>query len=610
MEAKDYEDLIQQKYFKLSIQNLRSLLYYSIKANNESTAIQILNELKKKGESLSKAVLDAKDKNDGNRTLLHKAVEKGWMTVTAQLLDCGADMNAVAGDNSTPWLIAARNDNKRMLGLFIQKGLDLNAIQPNYPVCYSQESTTLDIILGNIKMEAKDYEDLIQQKYFKLSIQNLRSLLYYSIKANNESTAIQILNELKKKGESLSKAVLDAKDKNDGNRTLLHKAVEKGWMTMTVRLLNCGADMSAVDEDNTKIETNNNDEEFISYLLEQEDYKFSTENLHSFLYQLINNNEINLIRLFMEKITSDQKIAILNMPYDLGKHRTPLHMVAKENNVELFKLFVENGGDFNKDSMCGTPLNLMIKNYSKLGNKNNLADFIRYILKQEHCKLAEDSLIVLFLNLNQIDLTSLDRFVNLNQLDPTLLDLFIEVVKDREEKEDILKDLLVITDPGSKAFAVFKELINRINQKQALIQMIAYAKAAATDRVRQDNFSNIALPGEDSCVEFKRVFYAAIDVAFHERFFSFTTDSGKALVAYINQNSALRKFVNSEILSKSNESDVVECSALQSIYRQNKQSRFSFSSYLARLLPPPLPPQQHVEEKTPLSPQLRGDRRS
>jgi uncharacterized protein len=92
-------------------------------------------------------------RDDVGRTPLHLAIEANRLDVFKLLLAEGADINAIANDLDTPWLLAGARGRTDMLRLMIPKGPDLlkrnryggNAL---IPACHYGHVETVKLLLG------------------------------------------------------------------------------------------------------------------------------------------------------------------------------------------------------------------------------------------------------------------------------------------------------------------------------------------------------------------------------------------------------------------------------------------------------------------------------
>ena len=75
---------------------------------------------------LIKNDLNVNLKNDTGDTALHMAAYSGNLLIAEQLIDCGADVDAVNNYNETPLMYAARKSRSSMIRLLLQRGADRN----------------------------------------------------------------------------------------------------------------------------------------------------------------------------------------------------------------------------------------------------------------------------------------------------------------------------------------------------------------------------------------------------------------------------------------------------------------------------------------------------
>ncbi len=110
--------------------------------------------------------------NDAGETPLHLAVYGGHLLAVDQLLDYGADINAVNKDSETCLFYAARKSTAAIVRVLIQRGADPN-IRDNYDEIAIDHSTNPLVIKAFQIMATKQSAGLLQDDTIKITYDDL-----------------------------------------------------------------------------------------------------------------------------------------------------------------------------------------------------------------------------------------------------------------------------------------------------------------------------------------------------------------------------------------------------------------------------------------------------
>ncbi|MGI8966009.1 MAG: ankyrin repeat domain-containing protein, partial [Limisphaerales bacterium] len=278
---------------------------------------------------------------------LHKAAQDGKLTVAKFLLENGADVNALTGQqHRTPLLLAAETGNRAMVELLISKAADINAKDYNNQSALHISSeqgfkAVVQTLLENkADVNAKTYQG--------------QTPLHVAISKGNKAVA-----------ELLLANGANVNAKNAEGQTPLFRAISLKNLEMTKFLIANKADVNAIAMDGRTplYEAVSTDQSIVELLLQNgakieakfdyKDYKGWTP-----LHQAVALGRKEIVETLL------QGGANPNSTNNLGV--TPLHHAASGGQLEIAELLVAHKADVNAKATDGdTPLLWAVKTLKK-----------------------------------------------------------------------------------------------------------------------------------------------------------------------------------------------------------------------------------------------------
>lgn len=227
--------------------------------------------------------------------------------------------------------------------------------EPNYS---TEHEKTQEITALTISLMEKNY--LISQKL--LSAGALFSFLDAWTFVNNESELFDFVIEELRKNPTL----IEARDM-DSNATLLHIACGKGKLSTSQWLIENGADINALGNDNITplfYAILSQNIEIVKLLVESgadlnASMKDKGNDSATLLFFAIDSQNIEIVKLLVDSGADINKASLRD-----NDNVTPLYLAVDLENIEIVKFLVDSGADINaslSDNDNVTPLFLAIK---------------------------------------------------------------------------------------------------------------------------------------------------------------------------------------------------------------------------------------------------------
>ncbi|KAK7074366.1 hypothetical protein SK128_009451 [Halocaridina rubra] len=370
-------------------------------------AVQELLQFQKKRHGNLCDILNVS--NNAQKTPLHFAARVGKVQIFDMLMVAGADIAAEDNDGYTPLhvAIAERNENifRKLYEFAKRKNLNLldyiNATNKRQETPLHFASYTGNVKIIKLLVHAGANITAIDKEG--------NTPLHVAISAKQIDAVQELLNFRKNEKEYLNKLLTTT---NNIKKAPLHIAARTGSVKVLKMLIGNGADATAIDEDGytpLHVAVENNNDDVVDELLKHQENKnenFSdlldvpnnaqktslhfaahTGNLDIFKRLLEAGADITAIDkdgftplhiavatekdhivheiVMFEKIKRESCCDLINATNNIQK--TPLHFAAHAGNVNVLKLFLNNGGDITlKDKDGYTPLHVAIANGREL----------------------------------------------------------------------------------------------------------------------------------------------------------------------------------------------------------------------------------------------------
>lgn len=270
---------------------------------------------------------------DGMFTPLTIACEKGQLNVIDTLIKAGADVN-MCDEYRTPLTIACENGHLTVVVLLIQSGANVNMSDgmntPLTVACEEKESveTKRNIEYG-IKFDFIEISSITQQmacddihKYFQSTYKRIVQFL-----VKNEAEV----------------------NLNDGFKTPLTTACEKGRLDLVQELIKFGADVNLADKNDTPLITacNYGFLSIVNVLIKEcADVNLSNE-YETPLIIACKRGHLSIVQTLIKAG------AIVNLDKN---YRTPLTSACEDGYVDLVEELIKVGANVNLSDGCYTPL--------------------------------------------------------------------------------------------------------------------------------------------------------------------------------------------------------------------------------------------------------------
>ena len=194
-------------------------LHHASRTNSREVAVDLLQR---------GADVNAVDR--GGYTPLHRAAENNSEEVAAELFQRGADVHTVSGYDDTPLHLAAENNSKKVAADLIQHGADVNAVggggdTPLHRAAYNNsKEVAADLLQRGADVNAVDWDG--------------DTPLHHAAYNNSKEVAAELLQR-----------GADVNAVGEGGDTPLHRAAYHNSKEFAADLLQRGANVNAVDWD-------------------------------------------------------------------------------------------------------------------------------------------------------------------------------------------------------------------------------------------------------------------------------------------------------------------------------------------------------------------------
>ncbi|WP_428024407.1 ankyrin repeat domain-containing protein [Arcobacter sp.] len=342
------------------------------------------------------------------KTVLFDAIEGGNIRIVREILNSIDDVNVADNEGQTALFSAALKDDQTIMKYLIEYGLDTNHLDDNkrnvlFKVVLKGAShlDTLDALLEkDINVNQKDIEQktILDEilKIFNILRENdldkYRQTDYKYVKKENDYQ--KLLTILIDNG-------LDIDKKDEEGKSILFHAVNNKDFEAIEFLLNAGANINVEDKDGKTILFQEclkgyQNYEMLDYLFEKgididhQDYEERT--IVDDLVEMIliqDNGKRASSRRFLDIVENGEYFRLLKrliikrpkLNQSKSDGKTILFDIIHYNNMELTKVFLNNGADINKiDNEGNTPLSCMIDEGLKAKTKKERQEFLERVV--------------------------------------------------------------------------------------------------------------------------------------------------------------------------------------------------------------------------------------
>jgi ankyrin repeat protein len=328
--------------------------------------------------------------NDAN-TALHLAAENGYLEIVELLLNNDARVNAKNIEINSPLHLAAKNGRLNIVKLLVSRGSTIDAANSNEitPIHIAAQHGYSEIV--HFLLEKKANHRAVDKKE--------NTLLHYAVEAGLLDIVDLLLERNFKR--DVKNMGITTTDGIPGGNTPLQLAVKKGYLEITKKLIENGANLKVLVDDSPN----------------------SINQGNTLLHIATQNKDIEMVKFLI----SDKRVNINSKNHwDF----TPLHFAARSGCLEVVKLLVENGANLEAKSSTyyntNTPLSLAIVN-----GYLNVANF----LIEKRAKMTREMKILVKIRKKSHIYPTLLHFVAENN-DPELASLLIRNGADNNVEDD------------------------------------------------------------------------------------------------------------------------------------------------------------------------------
>ncbi|CAL1682579.1 unnamed protein product [Lasius platythorax] len=290
-------------------------------------------------------------------TSLHIAAERGYLQIVEHLLKRGAHVNSVYTSTSregyTPLHLAVEKDSEEIIKLLLSRGANVDAKGKDgiTSLHIAVERGYLQIVEHLLKHEAYvnfAYTSTSREGYTPLYLavekgheKVVKLLLEYGANVDAQDKDVcSYGKEYDKIVANLLQYGFTVNPEDVNNRTLLHAAVEKGYLEIVQELLKYGTDVNMLYNSRKgfmplRIATKNKQEKVIKLAI-------------SCRADVNVTDEIGNTRVFY----ATENVNMLHNSIS-GKGYIPLHIATKNKQEEVAKLLISYGADVNAQDETG-----------------------------------------------------------------------------------------------------------------------------------------------------------------------------------------------------------------------------------------------------------------
>jgi len=347
-------------------------------------------------------------KDGYGRTVLFDAVEGGNIRIVKEVLNNIDDVNIADNEGETVLFSAALKDDQMIMKYLIDYGLDINHLDNKkrnvlFKVVLkgSTHLDTVDALLQrDINVNQKDIENkTVLDEIIKIfnilrenNLDKYRQTDYkYVKKENNYQKLLTILIEYG----------LDIDRKDEHGKSILFYAIDNKDFEAIEFLLNAGADINTQDKDGKTVLFQEclkgyQNYEMLDYLFEKgidiDHRDFDEKSVIDDLAEMIliqNNGKKPSSRRFLDIVENGDYFKLLKrliikrpkLNQSRSDGKTIIFDTIHYNNIELTKVFLNNGADINKlDNDGNTPLSCMIDEGLKAKTKKERQEFLERVV--------------------------------------------------------------------------------------------------------------------------------------------------------------------------------------------------------------------------------------
>nr|XP_042907958.1 uncharacterized protein LOC107440007 [Parasteatoda tepidariorum] len=348
-------------------------------------------------------------------TLLHFAAEMGLLDMVLCFLDKGADVNSVSDELVTPLHRSASAGHSDMVSTLISKKANVNAKDsfnrtPLHYAALSGQSNTVEVLLNHgADLEALDNKGHLplQSAIINGSIEVIKTITKHGASIEDVAAKDFLILEYAMLHNNLEliNFVIDNEApinvRNESGSTPLHRSIQNGLIDISLKLIECGAEINVVKNGLTPLSLSIGlgyfgiadkllSKEADIYIVDKRGDTLlhkcaSISDICNFLF---NDYEKNNKEKYNELVSNSNGLDIFDrlvkMGADIEKENknghTPLHVACLFGNIPIVQYLIKNSADPNMvDKIRFSPLH-----FATYGNH---LEVVKIILESRKCSL-------------------------------------------------------------------------------------------------------------------------------------------------------------------------------------------------------------------------------
>ena len=307
--------------------------------------VTALNKHQRKPLDLAnESVLKSCEVHYGNHAL-HVAAQNGHIQTVQLLVDCGADVNALNeyGQTSLHTAAGGEKDSPELCSILLEHNAKVNAVdkdgnQPLHLACKQWHTATVRLLLSH----GADVTALNKQQRKPSHMANESVLKSYEVHNGNHALHVAVQKEHIQTVQLLVDCGADVNALNEYRQTPLHTAAggEKDCPELCSILLEHNAKVDAVDKDGNQ------------------PLHLACKQWHTAIVRLLLSHgaDVTALNKQQRKPSHIANESILKS-YEVHNGNHALHIAVKKGHIPTVQLLVDCGADVNELNKCGqTPL--------------------------------------------------------------------------------------------------------------------------------------------------------------------------------------------------------------------------------------------------------------